>query len=824
MTDIMLNAALQYAAIGWPIFPCAAGGKDPAIIGGNGFKDATTDEAIIRGWWAKHPNSNIGFYPHGAGLSVIDVDVKNGGDGYTQLEALEAKHGQLPHTQRQDTPSGGGHLFFLTDKPMPNNKIAPDIDIRCANGYVLLAPSIADDRAYEWIDGWSPDVAVPDLDFAEMPQWVVDLQQERIQTGAQSSKDKSTLTYIVPDENAQAAIAERLAVFLMKCPKVDKRFNGNTDGLKDTSGSSMDMSMCVFLKIAGFDYSETRFILETWPHGSSDPQRSNGNRYWERLWQRSADPEKDTAQMFESMSEPDFWIDPVDLFADAPVPEFPLRCVPAAICDYAAALSAQSGFDSGGYAFAGLIAASGLINHSLKLEVTSAWTSSAVLWGGLSAESGGGKDPVMSPMVAPVKSINDRLMADSTADLRRWEKAKKEAQKENETTPPKPAWQQRLIHDVTTEEVGKLLSENDGLLLQMSEITEFIGRMDAYSGGGNAGSKDRGAWLRARDGGSHTINRASWSQPLVVSNFSVGILAGMQPEKLAELMGKRGGGSADGLFQRFLMFLMRPAKQADLMADVPVQLAENYSALFDVIQQWNEKNYAMFPPALTQDGVRLFNDYMNDARTIAQCTTQGRFAEHLNKFPAFTLNICLTLHTLECAAKQVQKNQQALVDDLDGGSLSFTPPVNCWSNTVSTETLRRAIDIMRVLYRHSEAAYSYLDDARPEIRNLAVAAGDAVLTKSWNVVNMGDLTRHATGWQAADQGFKQEALNLLIELGWLIDVTPAPEQGRRGRPSEGRFAVNPKVHSDFSAHAAAVVETRKRRFDAIQRAAMARTA
>lgn len=309
----LLNAALQYAAIGWPIFPCVAGGKDPAIIGGNGFKNATTDEAIIRQWWARYPNSNIGFYPHGAGLSVLDVDVKNGSDGYTQLEALEAKHGELPHTQRQDTPSGGGHLFFFTDKPMPNNKIAPDIDIRCANGYVLLAPSIADGRAYEWIDGWSPDVAVPDLDFAEMPQWVIDVQQERIAAGAKANSDGEGLEYIEPNEDQKADIMNRLAEFLQRSQKSKHRYDGGTSGLGDTSGSAMDFSMCVLLKIGGFNYSETRFILEPWQHGSNNPKR-DGERYWVRLWTRSADPAGSSVQIIEMLDA----LDDSDLPSEAP--------------------------------------------------------------------------------------------------------------------------------------------------------------------------------------------------------------------------------------------------------------------------------------------------------------------------------------------------------------------------------------------------------------------------------------------------------------------------------------------------------------------------
>ena len=323
VADIMLTAALEYAALGWAVFPLAAGTKDPAVIGGNGFKSATVDVEQIRRWWAKYPNANIGFVPHSAGLAVIDVDVKNGATGTLQLEVLESKHGKLPDTEQQVTPSTGAHLFYSTSQPMPNTKIAPDIDIRCANGYVLLAPSIADGRAYEWVDGY--DAATGSAaDFPPLPQWVIDVQQERVKEGAKGGKDDANLEYIEPSDNERDGIMHRLAEFLQRNPKSKQRYDGARDGMGDTSGSAMDMSMCVLLKIGGFNYSETRFILEQWPHGSSKPQRYFGDRYWVRLWQRSADPVNNTARitaLFDALntSDPDSDEPPVAMNSSAGV-------------------------------------------------------------------------------------------------------------------------------------------------------------------------------------------------------------------------------------------------------------------------------------------------------------------------------------------------------------------------------------------------------------------------------------------------------------------------------------------------------------------------
>ena len=54
----LLDAALDYADRGVPVFPCKR--KDKSPFTRNGFKDATTNEQQIREWWTKSPQAMIG--------------------------------------------------------------------------------------------------------------------------------------------------------------------------------------------------------------------------------------------------------------------------------------------------------------------------------------------------------------------------------------------------------------------------------------------------------------------------------------------------------------------------------------------------------------------------------------------------------------------------------------------------------------------------------------------------------------------------------------------------------------------------------------------
>lgn len=495
-------------------------------------------------------------------------------------------------------------------------------------------------------------------------------------------------------------------------------------------------------------------------------------------------------------SEPDTWADPVDLFSSQPVPAFPMECLPQSIGAYSIALAKASGFDSGAYAFCGLMAAAGHINHSHAVHINDSYKQGGVLWGGLCDPSGGGKSAIMSAMAKPVKDLDSQRIQRSIKALADWNKKLQDIKGTDENPPPRPPFLQRVIGDTTTEAAGKLLADNDGLFLHMDEITEFIGRMDAYSGSG--GGKDRGVYLKSYDGDSVVINRAGRGEPIYIPRFSIGILAGMQPETLGRLFNKSGGGAgSDGLFQRFNLYQVAPAKDANFSAEVGTETRRKYFALFEVLERWNERSeYGMFATKLDPDAVAAHEAYVNNIRMIAARTTSPRFSEHLSKFQAFIIRTALVLHCLECAE------------------------ANKYRRNLTLETYNRAKRIMEVLYRHSEAAYLTLDNTLPVTHELVRAAAEMILSKQMKAVRMGDFTRHATGWRASDNRMKQEAIDSLTELDWLKDVTP--DQSGRGRPSQGLFAVNPKVFELFSAQTERITQERAERYQAIKEVAATR--
>lgn len=175
-----LQAALTYAARGWPVIPCHSPGPDgcschqpdchspgkhPAVA--RGLHNATLDRTQIRRWWHHQPDRNIGIRTGAAsGLVVLDIDPDHGGTD--SLQRLVAKHGRFPAGPRVRTGSGGWHLYFAhPGTPIRNTagtRLGVGIDVRGDGGYVIAAPSRhASGNHYIWHDFTS---ALP-----ELPDW-----------------------------------------------------------------------------------------------------------------------------------------------------------------------------------------------------------------------------------------------------------------------------------------------------------------------------------------------------------------------------------------------------------------------------------------------------------------------------------------------------------------------------------------------------------------------------------------------------------------------------------------------------------------------------
>ena len=148
----LLEAALEWTSLGVAVVPCR--GKHPgALLGDDWGCKASRNEALIREWWKKWPDANVGVVP-GDALLLLDVDDP------AALERLEATLGPAPPTPRYLT-NGDPEIvrerlvFRHPGGEVRMSALGEGFELRAGELMSIVPPSVnpKTGEPYEWRDG-----------------------------------------------------------------------------------------------------------------------------------------------------------------------------------------------------------------------------------------------------------------------------------------------------------------------------------------------------------------------------------------------------------------------------------------------------------------------------------------------------------------------------------------------------------------------------------------------------------------------------------------------------------------------------------------------
>ena len=156
--------ALALAELGIHVFPVNTSGGTKVPLTPRGHLDATTDPDRITAWWDEFPEASPGVAAGPSGLVLLDVDAKNGKDGWQSL--MEAWV-DIPDTLNYDTPTGGVHYVYESDRDdlngVANYRKMDGVDRRAGSSFFVWWGGVPDDR----------DV------FTQAPEWLLDPSRRR---------------------------------------------------------------------------------------------------------------------------------------------------------------------------------------------------------------------------------------------------------------------------------------------------------------------------------------------------------------------------------------------------------------------------------------------------------------------------------------------------------------------------------------------------------------------------------------------------------------------------------------------------------------------
>ena len=435
------------------------------------------------------------------------------------------------------------------------------------------------------------------------------------------------------------------------------------------------------------------------------------------------------------------------------------------------------------YVLAALLSAVGAtVGNARWVAPWAGWAEPPVLWTMCIGLPSAGKSPGLKAALAPLRRAERPLREAAKAELdafnrdaalaklvrEAWEGRVRAAIKDGKEAPPMPAegdpgaapHQPRLIlSDATVERVGVICeAQPKGVLQHRDELAGWLLSLDARNGGG-----DRAFWLEAWNGDHFAVERMGRA-PVTVERLSIGVLGGIQPDRLSKLLTKR---KDDGLLARFLPIWPDPAPIArptfaadDILADAAFA---RLLALEMPTDEAGEPNPWFVP--FDEPARDLMDEWRRQVRAW-EGEAAGLLVSFIGKLPGITARLALVLGLLDHA--------------FDGA------PAPEW---IGVELFGRAAHLVEA-YALPMARRAYADASVPEVQRKARRLLGIIRAKGWATFKPRDVNRlDRQGLGTANE--LAPALVALVE-GEVIREIPPASGPKGGRPSR-MFEVHPDL-------------------------------
>ncbi len=256
-------SALTYAEkFSIHVFPLGARSKVPSgQLAPNGYQSATVDPGIIKNWWQRSPQANIGVACAPSGFVVLDVDPRNGGD--ETFGSLRKELGDLPATWTCLTPGGGQHYYFRDSVGEYAGKLGDGLDIKF-NGYVIAPPSYVVTRDYEGEYRWDVGCHPSESQVAQLPvAWLDRMTSRRVAPSLPSTGEDARVSFIGAAFEHLGWLGNLIAdgKRLARCPWLQEHSDGRGDG---NDSSTVIFPRAVGRTLGGFRCAHGHCAMRTW--------------------------------------------------------------------------------------------------------------------------------------------------------------------------------------------------------------------------------------------------------------------------------------------------------------------------------------------------------------------------------------------------------------------------------------------------------------------------------------------------------------------------------------------------------------------------------
>lgn len=760
-------------------------------------------------------------------LHVVDVDVRDGTDDDAR-SALERLFPGVDLWKFPRVKSGSGgasrHIYFVTDEAFPSKKLAnsgkkftgPDgkkhwtweIELFGTGKQVAIPPSIHPDtgRRYVWENEFDMSGLRPTIDadlIAELVYGDEETDEEEADVEPVGISYKEAEEYLkeldldhwCEDREGWITVGmalhhefggskEAYAVW-RDFSKQSRKFNAEDQKYQwksfDRKKTGRPVTFRSIIEAANEEMRAREW--ENIPDEFGDDEPGEGNIADEfedlpplpgqrkRIKPRPNDPDMSILRQAR-FDAPDF---PLDIFHPFWQREIKIMAENAA---------APVDFVAGA-----LLAFSGsVIGNARWVEVREGWREPPILWCQIIGSPSANKSPAMTPFIGIASHLEalwtpafneqhrfwqtEKKIADQNRKI--WETRANEAIQKGEEpeempanciAPPEPTKRRAYMTDATLEALVRVLAGNDrGFLNFRDEMAGWYYNLARYSQG-----SDRPAWLEAYGGRPYVVDRVKdGGQPVRVSRFTVGILGGIQPERLLSILDD----SDDGLQSRFMPFWPEDAERPfsfGLNKDSYAVTAFERLSELRMRRAHDGSREPVFMP-MTKKALRRFGDWVN-SRLAAERFAPTKLKSVYGKANGQVARIAINLELLDWAADEFNEDDP---------------------RTVSLDAVERAIRFREVYLKPMQKRV-YGHGAETDEARLAKNIAEWIVSTGTETFNSSTI-RRAGGIPGISGRTNVESLDnalaYLVSTRWLVPENR--NEGRKGRPSKD-YRVNERV-------------------------------
>lgn len=469
-----------------------------------------------------------------------------------------------------------------------------------------------------------------------------------------------------------------------------------------------------------------------------------------------------------------------------PPPILPLREVLTPIAADWVAATAEGAGAPPDYVLAALLSLTGaVVGNSRWVSPWHGWSEPPVIWGMCIGNPSAGKSPAIDAVLAPLRRAEVPLRKEAEAEVAawearqklaqlaeaEWEKKAKVAMGKGNAPPPLPEDAKAgcpphiprlVVNDGTVERLGVIAqAQPKGFLQMRDELAGWLLAMEARNGGA-----DRAFWLESYGGRGFTVERMGRA-PLTVPRLMIGVLGGIQPDRLTDLLTKA---SDDGLLARFLPVWPGrvPIRQPERMAsdDVADAAIARLTAFQMPVGDDGESRPWIVP---FDDGARALMNHWREACAEWEKDAEGLLLSFIGKMPGLAARLSLVLAAIG----------HAFENEADPAQRHITPA-----------EFGRACHFLET-YALPMARRSYGGASGTKGERAARRLVALVRAEGWQTFTAREVQRLARKGLASMTDINP-ALMALEEADLIRSVgnSPGPQGGRPQR----LFVVNPKVH------------------------------